>query len=75
MPSGTAVPPNDLRSPVAVIALVMLLPFAITAAWTATITSRVHAAGFIVVSRRFHSLARVLGDPYRTNTGTYERHV
>jgi hypothetical protein len=29
----------------------------------------VHAAGFIAVSRRFHSLARVLGDPYRTNTG------
>jgi hypothetical protein len=26
----------------------------------------VHAAGFIAVSRRFHSLARVLGDPYRT---------
>jgi hypothetical protein len=30
-------PPNDLRSPVAVIALVML-PSSITAAWTATIT-------------------------------------
>ena len=28
-------------------------------------TLRVHAAGFIPVSRRFHSLARVLGDPFR----------
>ena len=53
MPSSTTLSPNDLRSPVAAIALVMLLPFAITAAWTATITSRVHAAGFIAVSRRF----------------------
>src|SRR5215475_951032 len=70
MPSRTAVSPNDLRSPVAVVALVMLLPFAITVARSAAITSRVHAAGFIAVSRRFHSLARVLGDPYRTNSGT-----
>jgi hypothetical protein len=28
----------------------------------ATITSMVHAAGVIAVSRRFHSLARVLGE-------------
>ncbi len=32
--------------------------------------SKVHAAGFIAVSRRFHSLAPVPGDPYRANTGT-----
>jgi hypothetical protein len=29
----------------------------------AATTSKVHAAGFIAVSRRFHWLARVLGDP------------
>ena len=50
-----------LAQPVAVIALVMLCPFAITAAWTAANTSKVHPAGFIAVSRRFHALARVPG--------------
>jgi hypothetical protein len=28
-----------------------------TAAWTAAITSKMHAAGFIAVSARFHSLS------------------
>jgi hypothetical protein len=52
----------------AVIALVMplLSPHRDPAAAT---TSKVHAAGFIAVSRRFHLLARVLSDPYRTNGG------
>ena len=36
----------------------------------ATNTSKVHPAGFIAVSRRFHPLAWVLRDPYRTDTGT-----
>src|ERR1700728_3619325 len=36
----------------------------------AAMTLRVHAAGFIPVSRRFHSLARALADPFRMNTGT-----
>jgi hypothetical protein len=42
---------------VAVMALVMLVPSPVAAAWTATITSKVHAAGFSPVSRRFHGLA------------------
>src|SRR5580693_3813825 len=33
-------------------------------------TLRVHAAGFIPVSRRFHWLARAPGDPFRMKTGT-----
>jgi hypothetical protein len=50
-----------------VIALVMVVLSPIFAAWTATNTSRLHAAGFTTVSPRFHWLARARGDPYRTN--------
>ena len=47
-------------------ALIMLLLHRGPAAAT---TSKVHAAGFIAVSRRFHRLAWMLGDPYHTNSG------
>jgi hypothetical protein len=38
-----------------------------TAAWTAAITSKMHAAGFIAVSARFQSPARML-PPVGRNT-------
>src|SRR4029450_9472285 len=69
MPSSTTWPPKDLHSPVALIAgrdgMVVMLPRLVRVALLATTATRVRAASFGAVSRRFHRGGRLRVSPPR----------